>query len=407
LAEASGHLTTALALLTKLPASAEKSRQELELHLALGSVLSTVRGWGSPEMGAAYGRARELCRKMSESELLFPALFGLFTFHQNRGEHHKAHDVAVEVLSSAARRQHAPAELLGHRILGAELVFLGELAAAIPHLERVIASYDPECHAFPGFVPHDTRISSRNFLAWARLFQGQPDRALAYNQQMLILAREVKDPYNLAFALHVSCLFHQVRGARAVVGDQAAELIELAAEQKFPHMLGTGTFFRGWARAAAGQVEQGIVEMRRGLAAKRATGAEIKVPYYLGLIAAADGRPTEAMPLLDGALGTVQRTGERWFEAELHRLRGEMLARTLPTDHARAEASYRKAIEVAQRQSAKWWELRAAISLARLWTQEGKRQNAYELLAPIYGWFTEGFDTADLKDGKALLEGLA
>ena len=141
--------------------------------------------------------------------------------------------------------------------------------------------------------------------------------------------------------------------------------------------------------------------------AKRARGAEIKVPYYLGLIAAADGRPTEAMPLLDGALGTVRRTGERWFEAELHRLRGEMLARTLPADHARAEASYRKAIEVAQRQSAKWWELRAAISLARLWAQEGKRQNAYELLAPIYGWFTEGFDTADLKDAKALLDELA
>jgi predicted ATPase len=358
-------------------------------------------------MGAAYARARELCREMSESELLFPAFFGLFTFHQNRAEHQKAHDVAVELLTSAERRHHAPAELLGHRVLGGELVFLGEFAAAIPHLERVVASYNPECHAFHGFVPHDSGISSRNFLAWARLFQGHPDQALAYNQQMLTLAREVKGPYNLAFALHVSCLFHQVRGARVVVGGQAAELIELAAEQGFPHMLGTGTFFRGWARAAAGQVEEGIAEMRRGLAAKRATGAEIKVPYYLGLIAAADSRPTEAMPLLDGALETVRQTGERWFEAELHRLRGEMLLRTLPADHARAEGCYRKAIEVAQRQSAKWWELRAATSLARLWAEQGKRAQAHDLLAPVYGWFTEGFDTADLKDAKALLDELA
>jgi predicted ATPase len=227
---------------------------------------------------------------------------------------------------------------------------------------------------------------------------------------MLALAREIGGSYNLVFALHVSCVFHQVRGDRAAVEERAAELVALAAAQGFPHMLGTGTFFRGWARAAAGEVDEGIAGMVHGLAAKRATGAEIKVPYYQGLLAVAHataGRSADGLALLAEALGRVERTGEVWFEAELHRLKGGVLLRTTPADPAEAEACFREAIDVARAHGTKWWELRAATSLARLWAERGECRKAHDLLAPVHGWFAEGFDTPDLKVAGALLDELA
>jgi predicted ATPase len=233
---------------------------------------------------------------------------------------------------------------------------------------------------------------------------------LVHSSQVLAGAHEIGNPYNLAFARHVSCLFHQVRGDRGKVEELAVKLLAVASEQGFPHFVGTGMFFYGWARAVAGTTDEGIAEMRRGLAIKRATGAEIKVPYYLGLTAnvlSGFGRNLEAVNLLDDALTRVGRTGERWFEAELHRCKGEALLRWREFDPTEAEACFRKALAVAQAQQAKLWELRAATSLARLWRDQGKCGEARDLLAPVYGWFTEGFETADLKDAKELLEELA
>ena len=191
-----------------------------------------------------------------------------------------------------------------------------------------------------------------------------------------------------------------------MVEERSLQLMTLAREQDFPHFLATGTFFNGWATAERGDVELGLKEMHRGLDAKRATGAEIKVPYFLGVLATAyarAGEPAEALPLLAEALDRVGKTGERWFEAELHRRKGHVLLCLPERNEDAAEACFRQAIAVGQEQQAKLWELRAATSLARLWRDQGKPAEACDLLAPVYGWFTEGFDLQDLKESKALL----
>lgn len=230
------------------------------------------------------------------------------------------------------------------------------------------------------------------------------------SQQALADARELSHPYTLAFALHVNCLFEQVRRDWDVLAERSAELVALAAEQGFPHVLATGTFFRGWALLAAGEaIDQGIAEMQRGLATKQATGAELKVPYYLGLLATAHtlaGRVPEALALLAEALARVERTGERWFEAELYRLKGQALLAPSADSGSAAETSLGHAVAVARRQGAKLWELRAATSLAQLLRDQGKRNEARDLLAPVYGWFTDSFDTPDLNEAKALLDEL-
>jgi class 3 adenylate cyclase/predicted ATPase len=411
LAEAVTHLTTALELLAGFADGPERRRQEFELQVTLGGALMQAKGWASPEMGRAYARARDLCREADDAPQLFPVLHGLRQLHLNRAEMDAAQAVSEELLRLAETQDHPAVRLLGHLSVGISLLFRAEFAAALEHLEQVVAGYDPLRHrTFTDYGAADLRVSGRSFTAWALLFQGHLNRALAQSQQALAVAREVGRPYTSAFALHVNCLFHQVRGDRAVVEERSAALMARAAEQGFPHLLGTGTFFHGWARAESGDATAGIEEMRRGLAGKQATGAEIKVPYYLGLLArtyAGTGRQADAVALLDDALERVERTGERWFEAELHRLRGEVLLRSPEHKPAAAEVCFRRALEVAQRQAARLWELRAASSLARLWSDRSKRAEAHDLLAPVYGLFTEGFETKDLKEAKALLDALA
>jgi predicted ATPase len=338
------------------------------------------------------------------------ALHGLLIFRENRAQLYGALELAQELLRLGQMQEDFAVKLLGHRNMGTVQVFLARFDAALPHLEEVIRNYDPLRHSFPNHVATDSRVSSRSFLAWALLYLGHLDRALAEAEQALTDARELGHRHSLAFGLHVNCLFHQVRGNPALVEERSSALVALAAERGYPHLHATGTFFHGWARAASGKRDEGIAEMHRGLAAKQAGGAEIKVPYYLGVLGAAYARarrPVEALPLLTDALDRVEVTEERWFEAELHRRKGEVVLCLSEADKAEAERCFRKAIAVAQAQGAKLWELRAATSLARLWRDQGGRAKARGLLAPVYGWFTRDFDTADLKEAKALLTELA
>jgi class 3 adenylate cyclase/predicted ATPase len=409
-AEAIDQLSRGLEILQSLPEGPERDRRELDLQVALGSATLAAKGWGSREMGRAYTRAYELCHTVDDVRQRVLTLYGLFIFRENRAQLYGALELAEELLRLGHAQEDLAVKLLGHRVMGNVQVFLARFDASLPHLEEVILDYDPLKHSFPTHVPTDSRVSSRSFIAWALLYLGHLDRALAEAEQALTEAREFGQQHSLAFGLHVNCLFHQVRGDRALVEERSSALVAFATERGFPHVQATGTFFHGWARAAGGAVDEGIEEMRRGLAAKRAGGAEIKVPYYQGLLAIACLRArqrAEALSLLTEALNRVKRTGERWFEAELHRIKSEAVLRAPKVDPAEAETCLRRALAVAQEQRAKLWELRAATSLARLWRDQGRRAEAHDLLAPVYGWFTEGFDTADLKDARALLDELA
>lgn len=405
MAEAAAHFGKALTLLGRLPKSQQRQSSELSLQLALAGALTAAKGWASPQAGEAYARARELCREAPEGAQLARALAGAHSFLHNRAEIRAAHQLADELAVLSEHRNDSDIKLITHRCLGVSLMFRAEYNRALHHLRQSLNLYNEAEHRPPKLTPHDVRVTSESFVAWTVLLLGQPDQALAESQRALAWARELSQPYTLAFALHVNCVFHQLRGDEAILEERADELVPLATEHDFPHFVGTGTCFRGWASLAmGGSIEEAISRMRSGLATKRATGAEIKVPYYLGLLAEAyrrANRTADGISLLNEALELVERTDERWYEAELYRLMAEALITN--SDRHDAERWLGRALRTAQKQDAKFWELRAGTSLARLWLDQGKRSAARDLLAPIYGSFTEGFDTGDLKEAAALL----
>jgi predicted ATPase len=410
-AEAVGHLTTALEPLKTLPDTLERTRQELDIQIALGPALMATKGLAAPEVEHTYGRARELCHQLGDMPQLFPVLSGLQRFYLIRAEFQTAHELAQQLLRLAAR-QHEPALLLeGHRASGNTLFWLGEVVPAHTHLVQGIALYDPQQHRGHAVqYGRDPGVDCRAYASWTLWMQGYPDQALRMCHEALTLAARVAHPYSLAQALAWATILHEFRRETQAVQERAAALIALCTEHGFAQWLASGTIYRGWALAAQGQVREGLAQMRQGLAAVRATGAEIGRPYQLSLLASVYGgmgEPEEGLRLLAEALALVEKSGGRWREAELYRLKGELLLARSVAYYAEAETCFRQALDVARRQQAKSLKLRAAMSLSRLWQQQGKRDEARELLAPIYSWFTEGFNTPDLQEAKALLDELA
>jgi predicted ATPase len=286
----------------------------------------------------------------------------------------------------------------------------GAFVVARAELEKVLALHDPVEHReLPFLYGQDPGPAVRAWLAWPLLAMGYPEQALSQYRESLARAREITHPNTLAQTLYCGCVVRQLGRDRLGVVELAEALATLASEQGFPYWLAMATILRGWALSDAGEPERGIAEVARGLAAFRATAARLWMPYFLGLLAEAHGKAGEqaqGLCVLSEALDRARRTGERWFEAELHRRNGEIVLCLPQRDQLAAEACFRRAIAVAQEQSARLWELRAATRLARLWRDQGKHAEAHDLLAPIYGWFTEGFGTADLRDAKALLDEL-
>jgi class 3 adenylate cyclase/predicted ATPase len=408
--EATAHFTKALTLLAHLPEGEQRDRRELALQLAIAGALFMAKGWASSSTGDAYTRAQELCWRVGDTSEVVATLTGLFLFRHNRAEIALAEEVAEQVLHFAEQQDDETgiARLFGHRTLGASLLFRADFVGALPHLRRAITLYDPAKHRALAISAYDPCVACRGFIAWTLLFQGYPDQALSEIERALVEAPVLGHPHTVAFSLHVSCLFCQVRGDWDQLAGRSAELVALAAEQGFAHVLATGTFFRGWTMLAAGEPsDHAILEMQHGLSAKQATGAQLKVPYYLGLLAEAHQRRgdlREARQLLTKALDLVERTGERWYEAELERRMGEV-ERTEGNLLA-AEQRFERAITVARRQQAKFWELQATTSLSRLWGDQGRIAEARTILGPVYAWFTEGFDTMPLCEAKALLNEL-
>jgi predicted ATPase/class 3 adenylate cyclase len=412
--EAIGHLTKGLEVLQVLSDTPERAQQELALQIALGQALLATKGQAAPDVGHAYNRARELCQQVGEAPQLFRVLYGLHSFHIVRAELQTARALSEELLTLAQHIQDSTYLLGAHWTLGGALFCLGEFASACEHWEQSRTLYNPQQHhTYTGLFGWDLGVFGRVWAPHSLWHLGYPDQALAMSREGLALAQKLSHPFSRAVALAYTAMLQQFRREPQAVYEQAETAIALCTEQGFAYYLAWGTTMQGWARVAQGQDEAGLVQMRRGLAALRATGAALRLPYYLALLAEAcgqTGQAAEGLALLAEALALVDTTGERWWEAELQRLQGELLLHAecgVQNAELVAEESFQQALAVARRQYARSLELRAAMSLSRLWQRQGKRIEAHQLLAEIYNWFTEGFDTADLQEAKALLEALA
>jgi predicted ATPase len=337
-------------------------------------------------------------------------LYGQWLFYLVRAQLQTARQLSEQLLILAQRAQDTTLLLEAHRALGTSLFYLGELAPARTHLEQAMTLYDPQQHRSLAFhAGQDPGVVCRGFAAWALGLLGYPDQALQRSDDTRVLAQERAHPFTLAYALDFATRIHQLRREGQLTHQWAEALLTLSREQGFTQRLATGTILWGWALAAQGQTAEGIAQMRQGLAAFRATGAELARPYYLALLAEAyeeAGQAEEGLTALAEALAAAHTTGERFCEAELARLTGESLLAQSAEHHAAVETWFQQALDIARRQQAKSLELRTAMSLSRLWQRQGKCKEAHDLLAPIFGWFTEGFDTADLQEAQALLEEL-
>jgi class 3 adenylate cyclase/predicted ATPase len=408
--EAISHLKKGLDLLSDLPSTSAHLQKELRLQTALGPALMACKGYAAPEVAHAYMRARELCEQIGDTPWLFPALRGLYTFYVAQADYRTARTLVERLLSVAHLTQEPSLLLEAHRALGTTLFYLGEFSAANHHLEQSLALYDPQHHATQALLyGQNAAVVCLSFSALGLWLRGYPNQGLTKSRQAVALAQEQDDPLSLVFALDLAAGLHQFRREAQDVQRQAEAMAALSTDHGFPFWQGMGGVKYGWALVEQGHSDAGYAAMRQGLDSIQATGTTMVRPSNLGRLAEAYGKIgqiEEGLLLLAEALSEVEQSGECYYQAELYRLKGEFLLLRLATDPHEAEAYFHQALDVARQQAAKSWELRAATSLARLWQQQGKCQEAHHLLAPVYNWFTEGFDTMDLQDAKRLLEKL-
>jgi predicted ATPase len=375
----------------------------------LGAVSIAVNGYAAPETGHVFARARELWEELGSPSEFLRIPFGQCRYHAFRGELDLALRLDEDLLRLSRLRNDTAGLVLGHFNSGNNLWFVGKFASSRSHLEEALALYDPISHRSlvqqAGFHP---QVSSQAILGIVLFCLGHLEQASARSRAAIAEAQRLAHPPSLASSLVLGTMPLWLAGDDAALDERADQIVAVATEQGFPFWGALGTMYRGWLKAKNGEIAEGISLLRRALTAYRATGAETQVPVFSSLLAKAHeiaGQIEESLTLLNDALHIVEKTGDRWFAAELNRHKGQLLLRQ---GHAQAaEELYRKALVIAEEQEAKLWELRAAVSLARLRRDQGRRVEARDLLAPVYGWFTEGFDTPDLKEAKALLDALA
>jgi class 3 adenylate cyclase/predicted ATPase len=409
--EAIQHLTTGLALLATLSETPARAQQELDMQLALGSALIATKGHAAPETGQAFDRARALCAHVGETPQRFRALRGLCGFYRFRGALRTAQELGEQLVQLVEGATDPMPRLEAHEALGGVLSYLGEYAAAWTHLEQGIPLIDPVALRALA-LRHGTTsgvgcLGQAAFTLWCL---GFPAQALRRSQEALALAQALAHPLSLALAQYLAALLYHRRHEVLAVQAQAETLLALATQHGFPNFVGFGTCWQGWVLAMHGQGAAGLAQLHQGMAVALATGQELSRPLCLMLRAEAAGHVgqiVEGLGLLAEVRTALEASERGDLLAEAYRLQGELLQRQDVPDVAQAEVCFQQALAIARRQQAKSWELRAATSLARLWQRQGKRTEARARLAPIYGWFTEGFDTADLQDAKTLLDALA
>jgi predicted ATPase len=366
----------------------------------------------------AYARARALCQQLGDTPQLGGVMAGLRMVYLVRGELQKARELGDDLLRMGQSAPDPAVLLEAHCALGVTGFWLGEVVPARAYLEQSLTTLCTAQHTgfqhFGGGTVQG-RVALLGYTAWSLWLLGYPEQALQRSQAALTLARESAQSYSLMLALSFDAGLHWFRRETPLAHERTEAALTLARQQEFPLFAAWETILQGWALVEQGHSAAGLVQMHQGLAASQATHAELMRPYWLALLAAAYGQVCQAtagFEALAEALTLVAHTGERWWEAELYRLQGELHlqagigSKAAAAASAAAEACFQQALAVARHQQAKSLELRAAMSLSRLWQQQGKRDEARALLAPIYGWFTEGLDTADLLEAKALLEAL-
>jgi len=412
-ADAVSYLTRGLEIVETLPDAADRERHELALLLALGPAIQAVKGLGAPEAEGVFSRARELSEHVGETGAAFQALWGQWMVSAARGRMAPARRIGGELLTLAARTNDRALLLEAHHAMWATSFWLGELSAAEQHIERGISLYDREQHRSLAFLygGHDPGACCRSFSAWTHWLIGHPVQAMAASEAAIALAEQLAHPPTIAIGLTWACgLLYFERNTRAT-GHLARRIINLATEQDLPPWRVAGTIFDGWTRAEAGEGSAGLAQIREGLLAAKTAGTLMPLePLYMLVLADAClkfGQADEGLRATDETLTMMAARGEGIWHSEFHRLKGELLLMRAPSDHAAAESSFREAVEVARQQGAQAWQLRAATSLCRLLRQHGRRDEARQTLGDVYGRFTEGLDTANLTDARALLAELS
>jgi predicted ATPase/class 3 adenylate cyclase len=410
--EAISHLTKGLHLLNNVPDAPERTQQELLLLTTLGPALMATKGFGAPQVQEAYDRARELCERMGETPHLFPVLRGLATFYIVRAELSTARELSEGLVRLAQRAKVQAMLVEAYSMLGTTCFYLGAMGSAREHLEEGIAQYNSQQHRSRAFlhVGTDPGVLCLIYAAQVSWLLGYPDQALIKSSEALCLAEELSHPFSLAYALDFAAILHQFRREWQSAQERAEAAMTLSTKEGFPLWLAIGMILRGRTLVEQGQGAEGIAQMRQGSAIFQAIGAKVGQPYFLALIAEAhgcEGHPEEGLKILDEALAAAQKTGERWCAAELYRYRGDLLLARSTEHDIEAEECFQRALSVTHHQLAKSLELRTALSLSRLWQRQGKQAKARELLRPIYGWFKEGFDTAEVKETGVVLRELS
>jgi predicted ATPase len=407
--EAVAQLRKGLALLASVPDGAAHQQHELDLQIALGRALMATQGYAASATGESFARASWLCQRLNSPPQLVPVLMGQSAHHMLRGELDLAYQRAEEMRRLGEARRDTNIQSLGCRLGGEVRLALGEFTAAHADFQRSLELFDPAQRSeIAALTAADTYVVTLAGLSATLIRLGYLDQARVRRDEALAEARQLSHAFTLALALNSSCVYERcVQAAPAALRD-AEELVALTTEQGFPFWRAVGTLYIGWSLAAMGRPADALALLSNGLAAYHAIGSVVYLPFWLVTLAgvyAKVGRPEEGLNQLDEAGRLIEATQARVVEAEIHRCRGELLVSL--DDHIAAEDSFRAALAVAQRQRAKLWELLAATSLARLWRDQAKRDEARDLLASVYGWFTEGFDTPDLKQAKALLNELS
>ena len=428
--EAVGLSRRGLELLERLPDTLERARQELCLQLTLGVPLIAIQGFAAPDVGSAYLKARELYEQLGETPDVSEVLWGLWTFHTLRAELGTARGIAEEFLRLAERLPYPGLFLRGHLAMEVTFTHLGEFAQAIEHFTKALLLYDPERHLDDAFFyALNPGVAMRCFAAWSLWFLGQPDQSLERMHEALTVARELSEPHSLVHALFFAAILHQLRREERMAQEYAEAAIAVSTEHGLAMYQAMATITRGWALIEQGPEEEAIEQMRQGLAACQATGTELLRPHFLALLAEAlckARQPEEGLRGLEESLEAARRSGDASYLAELYRIKGELLLiqpagrglsqaatggnaveEPVPPSVAQAEGCFNQSIKTAQQQKAKSWELRAVMSLSRLYQSQGKQREARHLLTQIYDKFTEGFDTVDLRGAKALLDELS